>query len=241
MIKTRFGLKALGLCALVVGLMAMTASAAQAKGDWTYLDKDANKTLLIFTTAQNAELQVKFDPGVVGVLHFKTSGGTEVLFLCSTIELVPAAKLLTGGTTTSVKVKYSGCHTSLNGVLSKNCEPKTGGGPKGTIETNEGFGLIVLHESKPAILIKPTAGTELAKLELGELCAIGETVPITGEVTLKDCVDATKHAVEHLFEPVNLSGELKALGQSATILGSILARLVGATWTGFEWAYLHLN
>lgn len=240
MIRSKLGLKALTLSALVVGVMAIGASAAQANGDWTYINPSGG-ALKTFDSSLVPTIQISTD--VAGVLHFETKGGTKVLFLCPTAKLTENVKLLEGGKTSNGKVRFEGCTTDLNGSASKPCEPHNGT-EKGVIVTKEGLGLIVLHNSEPAILIEPVTGTLLATIETGEECSIGASVNVNGHVILKDCFNsgagALEHKVTHLGEPAGLTGELTALGQPATLLGSVFAFLTGAH-ENFKWAILHLN
>ncbi len=244
MIKSRFSLKALGLCALVLGLMAFTTSAAQAEpgATWTII-KASGLLLPIPNGVEDLLPQAQSTlENSTGSLLFTTKGGTKVEILCTAVELVEGGKLIAEGGLSLGRARFTGCITKLNSVLSKNCEPHTGAS-KGVIETLKATGLLVLHELKPSgvkdLLLKlsPDLLLHFANIELSELCAIGEKVPVEGHLYLKDCLnDLSTHLVEHLFEEGPLTS-LTALGQPATIDGSILVRLVGAH-LGLKWAGL---
>ena len=226
MIRSRLGLKALLLSGLVLGLMAFSASAAQALPVWMVNGADLNNNTLLPEVGGELE--------TTSTLLFTTKGGTAVAISC-TAATVTEAKLKEAGKTTESRVKFSGCSTKLNGTLSSKCEPFTGAS-KGVIETNKGLILIVLDAGVAAALVEPETGETLVTIALGETCAIGESVPVTGELFLKDCQNefATEKVI-HLVEQL-LSETLKALGQPANLDGSAFIFLKGAhlnaPWSG---------
>lgn len=233
------------LCGLVIGLMAIVAGGiAQAEplSKWTYINP-TTKVLEEFTKTLEAKPILEFENKTASLL-FKTKSGTHVEILCTGAEfdegglLGPEGKILLG------RLKFTGCVTLLNGVVSKNCEPQSEK-IKGLILTKKGDGLLVLHKLEPSgvldamILLLPTdENTKLVEIELGELCSIGETVPVEGHLDLFECKNELKvHKVTHLFEEVSTLRLLKALGQPAQVNGSINVSL-GLTHKGFEWAGL---
>src|SRR3954469_22852589 len=114
MIRSRFGL--LGLCAMVLGLMAFSATAAQALPEWLLAEKAPGTNLIKFLAA-SLGLEKETTP----ILHTKIAGST-VLYECSTIQAVNAKLLANGavgeaeGAVKGSKVKFGGCITKLNGV-----------------------------------------------------------------------------------------------------------------------------
>lgn len=249
MIRSKLGLKVLGLCTLALGLMAFASSGvaqAEAGSRWCYI----NPTTLVlqcFNSLLRPTLQYKLETSLS--LLFTTAGGTKVAFTCTAVEMVGEPAFEEEGSISEGKAKYTGCKTTLNGGESKNCQPKTKGTALGTIVTNALRGLIKLHlltpggAVDPVILDTPTVvngkgETVLATLELGELCSIGEIVEIVGDITWIDCQnELAVHKVEHLIEEFPSLRGLRALGQPATIDGSYLMRLVGAH-AGYRWAGL---
>src|SRR5882724_6430727 len=121
---TRPKLGLLGLCAVVFGLMAFSATAAQAEvgAQWLFAEKASSVYIL-----HSEILKVK------------------VLFLCTNLVAEGAVLKANGSIGTGAKVKFSGCTTDLNGVLEPECEPHTGA-ELGIIRTNAGHALLELHE-----------------------------------------------------------------------------------------------
>ncbi|MDX6602310.1 MAG: hypothetical protein QOF13_1512 [Solirubrobacterales bacterium] len=215
----------MGLCAIVFGLMAFGATAAQAEPGayWLVNGTDIGKTLL-------PEVNAKSDSAVTTLLT--KVGVTNVEILCPTIKLV-GAKLHELGRATG-KIHYEGCKTSLNGGAHvKNCEPKSHGAAAGLIETNALDALLKLHilasGAKDELLeLLPEAGTVLVPILLGALCAIGDKFNISGKVTIKDCLgEGLVDKKEHLFEEGPLSALLFG-SNPAVIDGSAFGFLIGA-------------
>jgi hypothetical protein len=233
MIRSRLGIKALGLCALVLGLMAISASGAQAS-EWYYRTSPTGTLTAMgdLLPELTGELENK-----TGSLLFTTKGGTAVKIECKAGK-PEGGKLKEGGKSTEGTVKFSECETWLNGVLTANCEPISGT-EKGVVKTKKGLVLVALHETETTALVEPETGTTLLEIELGAKCAIGEVVPVTGELILVDCnKEFTIHKKVHLVQEHATLHELKALGQPATLDGSALIRLAG-THESLEWAGLH--
>jgi hypothetical protein len=170
-----------------------------------------------------------------GSLLFTTKGGTKVEILCTAIELYAGVLRSIelehdGWIGYNSKVKFSGCKTKLNGTESKHCTPKTEYTPEGTIETSELKGELALHwnffgESIPIVRFQPYTGEKLVVIQLGELCAIEETMSINGQLTLRD-YELGKEATTHLVVLGPLTF-LTALGQPASIDGSASVSLAG--------------
>ncbi len=241
MIRSRLGLKALVLSGLVLGLMAFAGgSMAQAEtgAQWCWINT-GTKVLECSKVGLEPVVQSKTDPESKEKLSllFSTAGGTKVEINCTNLELAGSPKLTLNGGLTEGKAKFTGCKTFLNGAESKNCEPKTTGTAKGTVETKAATGLIKLHlltvggAVDSTVLLTPTGKngkgeTQAAILEMGELCAIGETVEVTGDLTLVDCKNAfSSHLVEHLVAEASFLKGLKALGQPASVDGSVMTFL----------------
>jgi hypothetical protein len=250
MIRSKLGLKALGLCALIVGLMAIATSAAQAEPGATWVIKTAepNSQLLNIPGANDLLplVGVKSIENNTASLLFTTGGGTKVEILCTSVELVEDVKLGASGKLTLGRAIFHGCLTKLNGSLSKPCEPfsEPGGVKKpGLVESLKAEGLIVLHLTgvgtnvEPLVKITPDEGNVFAHIKLGEECSIGEEVLVAGSLFIKDCNNEfTVEKVEHLIQQHSLTS-LTALGQPATIDGTALVALEGAH-EGLKWAGL---
>jgi hypothetical protein len=248
MIRSRLGVKTLILSGLVLGLMAFVASgSAQAEvgAKWTYINP-TTKVLSEFTKALEAEVSLALENSTASLL-FTTGGGTKVNILCTAATFDEGGTLSAEGTILPGKIKFTGCKTILNEKAAGGCQTHTAGQPAGTILTNQGEGLLKLHElatkeKDSTVLLKPVAAAKetFVTIEMGEECSIGESVPVTGELVIWDCKGNTSfktHAITHLVEEFPGLHLLKALGQSATISGSANATLKGAH-LNYEWAGL---
>jgi len=232
MTRTKLGL--LGLCAVVFGLMAFSATAAQAEvgAQWLFAEKAPGTKLIPFL---EASINLEKDSSVY-ILHSEILK-VKVLFLCTNLVAEGAVLKANGSIGTGAKVKFSGCTTDLNGVLEPECEPHTGA-ELGIIRTNAGHALLELHElaggvKDDIVKISPDVGETFVTIELKAPCSIGTKVPVIGKLTLKDCENlALTHLVKHLVEPFTPLTELftisKTAEHAATLLGSAWAFLTGA-------------
>lgn len=229
MIRTRLGL--LGLCAMLLGLMAFSASAAHAEENahWWIVEKEG-------AALKELEAEVNLEIDSTHLTLHTIIAGVKVLFLCLGISAVKIKLQAKGVVGSGGKVKFSTCTTELNGAVSSACEP-VNGTEKGVILTNAGHGLIVLHKLEPSgvkddiVELLPDTGTTLATVVMGAECSIGTKVPIIGKLTLKDCQGLfLKHLVKHLIEEGPLT-ELWAISKTeehkASILGSAWVFLIG--------------
>jgi hypothetical protein len=254
MIRSRFGL--LGLCAIVLGLMAFGTTAAQAEplARWLILKSDG--TLL---PDSGLAVPVELEKETTGILHTKIAG-VAVLFECEKIAAVNANLLAHGSVGeklvkekvgekeiergTASKIKFSGCITKLNGTASKPCEPNNSGTEPGVIVTNPGHALIELHEKADKtkvefVHILPDTGETFATIKTSEECSIGASVPVIGKAYLEDCEGKfLTHLVKHLTQVSTELTELWTISKTAehvaTILGSAWA-LLGGEHKGLAW------
>ena len=245
MIRSKLGLKALGMCALVLGLMAVWAGADQAEstgGSWTY---ETGGVLKTFEGAlAEPEVTGKMEAGTVGILHAKVLGGTSLLYECKAFT-VDSGNLKTGGLVLG-KLTFKECETFLNGVLSKNCNPKAGGTEEGVIKTNLIKAVMLLHKlasgtvDKILVAEPDEANNDFAFVESTTACSIGLKVLIGGKFAIQDPAP-TAHSVNHLiseFAPLTHLFVISDTAEhAATILGSAEAFLKG-THTGFKFAGL---
>jgi hypothetical protein len=237
MIRSRFGL--LGLCAVLFGVMAFGATAAQAEvgAQWLFAEKGAGTKLVPFL---EASIGLEKDSAVY-ILHTKILG-VAVLFLCTELKAVNAVLKANGSIGEGGKVLFSGCTTDLNNVPNAACTPNDITDGLGFIVTQNLHSLLVLHELAGGVkddLLKllpdKVGGVEsnvFAYIEMGEKCPIGKKVPVIGKLTLKDCEGlALTHLVKHLVEPGPLT-ELWTISETpehvATLLGSAWGFLTGA-------------
>ncbi len=237
MIRSNLRLKALGLCAMVFGLMAFSASAAQATVGANWMVNGVNLTDALLPGVDITQIE----NGSAALLT--KIAGTAVHFLCTGAKIIGAKLELNGSVTNGGKVRFTGCITLLGGLSgspSVVCEPKSAGQPGGTIETNAGKGLLVLHEGEGLTLIEPSvAGGPFATLLFGEECSLPEEVKVFGKLYLKDCKNIKNEEPTHLIEQgplthlwvISLTAE-----HAANIDGSAIVELTGEhkgkNWNG---------
>jgi hypothetical protein len=239
----RAGLKLLGLCVLALGLVAFSATAAQAA---TWMVSGAN----LATTAQNKELIGKIDlPD--GALLAKL-GLNKVTFLCKSGSLL-SAKLEPEGKVSEnnkdAKADFSECATFINEKEAAKCIPTATGKAAGTIESEELFALLQLHsDGTGVIVITPKVGTLLAVIHMGPGCAEGLEVEVFGTLALHDVgVEAPiiekdeleKERANHLvaeFTPLTkLTAANKESKSTATLDGRADITLAGGgNWSGLK-------
>lgn len=238
MSRSRLGL--LGLCAVVLGVMAFSASAAQAEAGakWLILSNGIAKTgeelpSELIGSAENNDLSLLTK--VVGI---------KVKILCTGFTLIGAKLQGAGSITPGFKIKLTGCLTALNEEYVPECEAHSPGQPNGTIISNELKALTVLHEPSVGVRegvlrIEPLAGVTIFPIVLGPLCPVGNNLPIIGKLYLKDCEGKfTTHLVKHLLEELKALTKMWAISETAehvaTLDGSFLFFLTGAH-TGLAW------
>jgi hypothetical protein len=224
----------LGLCALALGLLALTANAAHAEigAKWRVSGSDVGSLA--------PRLLIKEIESKSGSLSFTTKGGTGVLILCTAAEFDEGGALIGNGGISLGRILFKGCVTLLNEAPAPKCSPHTTGKAAGEILTLKFSGLIVLDkvgaETFDLVRFTPDEGTAFAHIELGETCAIGELVLVEGEMWVKDCKGNTSfltEAVSHLAEEA--LNKLTALGQPAKIVGSAMIELEGGH-NGLKWS-----
>src|SRR6476469_5772690 len=141
MIRTKLGL--LGLCAVVVGMMAMSAGAAQGAVSWLVLN--AAKTV---STNLKAELTGKVDTE-----HLELVGevvGLPIVVTCTNFTLNGVSLEVPDALTTGGKVVFTGCKVYKEKLLKNEylCTVKSAGAAVGTVESGKGKGLVELVGSE---------------------------------------------------------------------------------------------
>jgi hypothetical protein len=223
--QSKFVLKVLGLCALLIGLMSIGAGAAQAE---TGASWSVNPAPDLQATLENNH----------SVLLTKLSN-KNIHLLCTAVELEEAFLVESGGSL-SGKARFSGCvflELLVGGGTKefKACNPENG-----IVLTNKIKGLITLHEKQGRITVSPfEAGGTFANIFLGLECAFGENLKVSGVLVLKDCQNAlSTYLVIHLVEEDKVLTKLWVNSETnpATFDGSINTFLSGAktggTWKG---------
>jgi hypothetical protein len=262
MVRSRLGLKILGLCALALGLMAFASSAAQAEvGAFWSIKRLAPNEGELFKIPNGPGGVVNLQPlleingleNKTGTLEFKTAGGTLVKILCTDAKFDEGGNLLAQGAISLGRVHFTGCKVELNSAPAPACQAHSPGKAAGEILSEKGKGLIVLDVvntvTQDYVKIIPekvnakgeTETSKLfAKIEMGEECAIGTLVNVEAKslgegLWIEDCLGSAsflEEKVEHLIKE-SLKG-LIALGQPAVIEGSAFVRL-GPGHAGQKW------
>ena len=247
MLRSRLGLKVAGLCGLVLGVMAIGATAAQAEvgAHWNVVKSNGELAQVPGANDLLPLLEIKEAENNTFSFLWTTAGGTKVAILCTAAKFDEGGRLIANGGISLGRLLLTGCVTLLNGVISPPCKPKTTGKALGELLSEKFTGLIVLDkltsgEVDDFIKFTPDEGKLFFKWEIGVECSIGELVRVESKAAgeglwLKDCkgnAGFLEEKVEHLFEE-SLHG-LIALGQPMTIDGSFWVRLAGEH-TGLKW------
>jgi hypothetical protein len=240
--------KVMGLCAIVFGLMAFSASLAQAEpgAHWNINKAELKSPLL--PEIQVTELETLAATGTkVGILLTKV-GLSTVAISCTEIKFVDGLLHELGRATG--KILFSGCSVAIAGKPAPECVPMSANEEEGSnnILTNTLEGLIKLHKLEPSgtkddllelLPETPKEKSELpfVKLLFGKSCGILNEADITGTVFLKDCKNlGLVEEVTHLIEEEPSLTKLFYGGNKATLDGSAKVGLAGAhkglTWSG---------
>jgi len=238
MIRTKLGL--LGLCAVVLGMMAMSAGAAQgATLSWLILNaaKTESTNLKALLAGKPDTNHLTLDGEVAGLKIAVTCTG----FSLKEAFIEPVDKLFEKS-----RAIFTGCKVFKEAALTEEykCTVRSPGAAVGTIETNEFKGLLELVEGEVLTKIEPLAGPTgnlVTLLFEGAECVLPEVNQLHGTVYAKDCLGfATTHKVEHLIESAKqtrlyIGGHSAKQLEVTALLGSVWIRL-GGTHEGLEWA-----
>ena len=230
MTHTKLGL--LGLCAVMLGLMAFSTAAQATTGSkWLILTSGG---VLKEGSTLHASVGLEKDTSTL-VLHSEILK-IEVLFVCTEVKAVEAKLLANGsigkeeGVVSGSKVLFSGCTTELNLKPAPECTPTDPTDGAGFIVTKPGHALLVLGASaEDLVKILPDViamEPEFARIILPAPCPIGTSVPVIGKLNLKDCQGmALTHLVKHLVEEGPGSGLF-----TISLTAEHAAKLLGSAW-----------
>jgi hypothetical protein len=223
--------------ALALGLMALSASAAQG-------EPGAHWKINTVPVTDELNVQIQSSMENVHIILLTKVGLSKVEILCPKIKLVDML-LKTLGRLLG-KIHYEECITKLNGSTANACVPHSPGAANGLWETEFIDGLIKLHEVSPGNKVdliewlddeKPVFATLIlgkGSPEKNE-CAIGEKFNLNGNFFWKDCQnELLNEKVTHLFE----EGPLSAMTFGAnpmTMDGSWNVSLIGLH-AGMKWS-----
>jgi hypothetical protein len=231
MIRSKLGL--LCLCAMVLGVMAISTSSAQAAKSWLVGTTEVVKTgegvnLL-------AEVTGEIDTPEPKLLIHITSDTVTVTctnVTTSNIHFGANATLAPGG-----KVIFTGCAVLIkdkNGNTLTPCTVRSTGQAAGTIATEKLKAEAVLHELSGGtkdVLAKiesEAAGGSLATIRFeGSECLLFLSTPVTGVIFVKDCEGkAEVLAVKHLVE----EGPLTSLSFGSDTVEHLETSIDGSGW-----------
>lgn len=230
---------ALGLCALVVGLMAIVVSGAQAEAGakWTVAGTDAG----------TLKAQIQISKITTGKLILKTRiAGAEVKLTTSTTPKLNGISLEGEGRLTGGTLSVQGVATELNSKASAVCTPLGTPGNDSTLGVftfNKVKSELVLHESTGVIQVKPEVGTVFGHFFFGEECSLPEEVPMITKkegkgLALTDLLGIGNELVEHEFTELPALSELWVISETAehkkTVEGNLRVGLAGAH-SGLKW------
>jgi hypothetical protein len=246
MTRSRLGL--MGLCAVIFGVMAMSASSAQAGFSW-----------LVLNSAGTVNTEVTESGGVVNLLAavvgesdtnkdltlLTKALGLSIIVTCGSFELINI-NLEALGKLSNGQVKFKECEAYKVSPLTEplDCMVHSSGQAVGTILSDVGKGELVLHEVSPGVkevLTKIESTTAQFATILMELCALPASNKITGVLYLKDNNGkATTHEEKHLIvqgplTSLNYGTNMTTEHLETAIDGSAWIKLGGAH-AGLKWA-----
>jgi hypothetical protein len=235
MIRSKLGL--LGLCAMVLGVMAISASGAQAAGSWLVGTTEITNTssLVANVTGEIDTPEPKLLTHLVGL----TVTVTCTNFTTSGITLKGEGKLSEGG-----KVVFTGCTVKAvdkEGKTSAPCTVKSSGQATGTIASEEGKGEAVLHElaggAKDVLTKIEPKGEAFAVIRFeGAECLLPLSNKVTGKLFVKDCEGfAETLKVKHLIE----QGPLTSLSVGADTVEHLETSIDGSAWVKLTGEHLN--
>jgi hypothetical protein len=231
---------------MVFGIMAFGASAAQATpgAKWLILHEGA---LHEPSNANPAQIEGSIENNTASLLT-KISG-SAVKILCTAGNLENAFLVSNGTVKEGARVTFTGCKIYIKEIENPSCVPHSPGTAAGTVRTEAGHALLVLHEPSAGVhedftkILPDNAESKFGTVEVGELCPLPEKIPIFGVLYVKDCENAAlTHLEKHLITQAPLT-HLYALTDTAehaaNIDGSALIFPVGLylhdLWSG-DWA-----
>jgi hypothetical protein len=240
---TRRKLAVLGFCAVVVGIMAMSASSAQAVTvSWLVLNgaKTVATNLLAQVLGKTDSTHLTLDGEVAGLKIAVTCTN----FILKEWFIAPVEKFDENG-----KAVFTGCKVYKAAPLIEEykCTVNSPGAPAGTIETNALKGLLELVGTKLLARVEALAGPAGSIVTIqftGPECVLPESVQLHGTAYVEDCQgQATTHKLEHLVQPDSVSATKIYIGGVDSAKQLEVTKLLGSVWVflggahvGLEWS-----
>jgi hypothetical protein len=227
----RSGVRVLGISCFIItlGLLMATAISAHAKGHWFVV---LTHTLTVGAKEEGNDFQLLATFGV---------GETPIGVLCSKIKIDNG--LLFADGSGSGELLLSSCQTLISGLVKANCkllEPAT-------VKVKS---LLLHHSNDTYILFSPTSGAIFTTLHLGELCAPGEEVEVTGQAVAEcgvlleaswdheDCsAENVTHEIRQASAELFTEHKLNFGSKAATLDGDASLSLTGI-YAGMNWGAL---
>jgi hypothetical protein len=239
--RTRSGLKLLGLSALVMGVTAIgSADVAQAETGacWGY------STLSCFSTTLEAKSVITIEnisgthPSVATLLV----ENLNMEITCTTAEFIDGGTLSANGSILLGVVEFGGCFTRKSttaglGLLAT-CDPSSQVAGLGKIRSEKLTGLIVLHNGEPVVKFSPDTGTTLARIFLFEECPIAEEVVVAGSLVLSDIGGKSgfeEHKLTHLVREFR-SLKLMKVGVNTVSIDGTANVTLASPHNALKWA-----
>jgi len=234
----------LGLCAVVVGMMAMSAGSAHASL-FTWVVLNAGGTVL-----ENLKAELVGEVDSKDLTLLTRISGLSVAFTCSSLKLVGVSLEAEARLTEGGRARFEGCEAYGKGALEEpfKCKVHSAGTGSGIVETGQLKGELVLHElaggtTELLTRVEPKEGTTFAVV-LTEGCALPEANTINGKFFIKD---GEKKAGIHLTKHLVEQGPLTSLFVGADTAEHLETSIDGSAWLslggehkGLAWAGKHI-
>jgi hypothetical protein len=219
--------KVIYLCLLTaIGMLAITAGDAQAKGDWR-IDG----------------VNIAANAGVTGEkdTHFwleTTFMGSTLRFLCKKL-VVKEGLLFTSGSALAI-LELTECETLVDGMVSAACKPKEP-------IVSKVKGLLVkdpLTSMGSYLLLEPDEGAVFTTLKFDPALCTLPAFNVEGAFVLEDCsVPFSNEAIKHLMQPVQANlfpGDTLKIGGVASKIGGSWWQFLNGINSGKKWSGLAL-
>jgi hypothetical protein len=260
--RTRPGLKLLGLCALMTGVMAISTTGV-AQGEtgacWGYIEH-VSSPLKCFGETIGGPLEARPVVSIENTAGMHPSAATLLFgkvnleITCVWVSIIEGGTLSANGSILLGRLEFGGCFSRKSAEkgleLLPTCYPDDPIAGVGRIRTEKGTGLIVLHNGEPVVKLSPDSGTTLAVIKLQKECPVAEEIVVTGHLVLQDRPlsialgdpenktakeQFEKHVLTHLIREFPGLHLMRAEGITLTIDGSANVSLEGQH-NALQWA-----